>query len=168
MAGNNKETFTFNSLPTNVEELKALPEASLDTPFKAVALALAALCNYEKDTAATLEMLDFLNGPEPVSEYQKQFYKDRLVGKQYKVFSFFEGATPDNNYTPNTPYVISVSDNPYSYPEDNWATLYVQSSGADSLRPVKLRKKPSTGQWFINDIQCLTDIRIPKSADPWA
>ena len=162
------ETITFQALPTNVEELQALPEASLDTPFKAVALALAALCNYANDKDATFAMLDFLKGPDSVSAYEKQFIKDRLEGKTYKTFSFFEGATPKNGYKPTAPYAITVSDNPYSYAEENWATLYVQSAGADSPRSVKLRKKPSTGQWFITEIQCLSDIRIPEAEDPWA
>lgn len=52
--------------------------------------------------------------------------------------------------------------------EENWGILYVKSSGADAERPVKLRKKPSTGQWFLNDIQCLADMRIPVAEDPWA
>ena len=42
------------------------------------------------------------------------------------------------------------------------------SGGADNPRPIKLRKKPSTGQWFLNDIQCLSDIRVPVAEDPWA
>jgi len=46
--------------------------------------------------------------------------------------------------------------------------MYVTSGGADSPRPIKLRKKPSTGQWFLNEIQCLSDIRTPVAADPWA
>ena len=25
----------------------------------------------------------------------------------------------------------------------------------------------STGQWFLNDIQCLSDIRTPAAYDPW-
>ncbi|MBQ7612921.1 MAG: hypothetical protein IJU92_07620 [Spirochaetaceae bacterium] len=162
------ENFTFNSLPTSVSELQALPECSLDSPFKTAALTLAVLCHFEKNETAVHEMLDFLKGPDTVSNYEKQFLRDRLSGKQYKVFSFFKGATPENNYTPSTPYTITVSANPYSYPDDNWATLYVQSGGADSPRPIKLRLKPSTGQWFLNDIQCLSDIRVPKEADPWA
>lgn len=36
------------------------------------------------------------------------------------------------------------------------------------MRSIKLRKKPSTGQWFLNDIQCLSEIRVPQEADPWA
>lgn len=165
---NHTESFTFASLPTNVAELQALPEASLDSAFKTTALCVAVLCNWEKDANATWEMLDFLKGPETVSEREKQFIKDRLAGKQYKTLSFFKGAIPDNGYTPTTPYTITVSENPYSFAEENWATLYVTSGGADSPRPIKLRRKPSTNQWFINDIQCLADIRIPTEQDAWA
>lgn len=162
------ESFSFASLPTSVAELQALPEASLDTAFKTTALCIAALCNWEKDANATWEMLDFLKGPETVNEREKQFIKDRLSGKQYKTLSFFKGATPDNGYTPIVPYTITISENPYSFTEENWATLYVTSGGADAPRPVKLRRKPSTNQWFINEIQCLADIRIPAEQDPWA
>lgn len=165
---NQEETFTFANLPVNLTELKTWPEASLDTPFKTVALCIAVLCNYEKDANATWEMLDFLKGPENVNEKEKSFIKDRLSGKQYKTLSFFKGATADNGYTPSVPYTITVSENPYSFDEENWATLYVTSSGADAPRPVKLRRKPSVNQWFINDIQCLADIRIPTSQDEWA
>ncbi len=162
------ETFTFASLPTNVSELQALPECSLDTPFKTVALAIAALCNFANNENETFAMLDFLKGPENTSTYEKQFIKERLANKTYKTFAFFEGANTQNGYKPSVPYTIKVSDSPYSYSEENWATLYVKSAGADSPGLVKLRRKPSTGQWFINDIQCLSDIRIPASEDPWA
>ena len=165
---NYSESFTFTSLPTSLAELQALPEASLDSAFKTTALCIAVLCNWEKNANVTWEMLDFLKGPENVSEREKQFIKDRLAGKQYKTLSFFAGATPDNGYTPIVPYTITVSENPYSFTEENWATLYVTSGGADAPRPVKLRRKPSTNQWFINEIQCLADIRIPAEQDPWA
>ncbi len=167
-ASNHKETFTFQELPKNLEELKALPEASLDNAYKTTALCVLALCQYETDEAATIEMLNFLKGPETVSEAEKIFLRDRLKGKGYKTLSFFKGATTQNNYQPTKPYSITVSENPYSFNEENWATLYLTSAGADTPRPVKLRKKPSTGQWFINDIQCLSDIRIPTEQDKWA
>ena len=165
---NRSETFTFSALPTSVNELQALPEAKLDSAFKTVALTLAALCNYEKDANATFEMLDFLKGPESVSQYEKQFINERLNEKNYIPFSFFAGATPQNGYVPTTPYTITVYENPYSFDNENWATLWVQSGGGDNLRSVKLRKKPSSGQWFLNDIQCLSDIRKPEAEDPWA
>lgn len=159
---------TFNELPKSLDELKNLPEASLDTPFKTVALTMAVLCNFESNFDDMVEMLDFLKGPDSVSNYEKQFIKERLNGKQYKVHSFFKGATPENGYVMATPYSIEVKDNPYSYTEENWATMYVKSSGADSERSIKLRKKPSTGQWFLVEIQCLSDIRVPVASDPWA
>lgn len=165
---NRSESFTFAILPTNVAELQALPEASLDSAFKTTALAIVALCRYEQSPDEAIEMLNFLKGPAEVSTYEKQFIRERLTGKMYKARSFFAGATPQNGYTPTLPYTITVSETPYSFDEDNWATLYVTSGGADNPRPIKLRKKPSTGQWFLNDIQCLADIRIPVEEDPWA
>lgn len=168
MGTNESFTFTFEKIPANVGELKGFAEASLDTPYKTAALALIALCNFESNKDATFEMLDFLNGPEDVSVYTKQFITDRLRDKYYKTFSFFAGATPDNNYKADSPYSITVSSNPYSFTEENRATLYVKSSGADSERPISLRKKTSTGEWFVTAIDCLADIRVPVSADPWA
>ena len=165
---NHTETFTFDALPQSLEALRALPEAKLDTAFKTTALTILALSRYESDPETTYAMLSWLKGPEDFSTSEKSFLQDRLRGKEYKVRSFFEGATPENDYTPNKPYVISVIENPYSFDNENWATLYVTSGGADNPRNIKLRKKPSTGQWFLNDIQCLSDIRLPKSEDKWA
>lgn len=165
---NSSETFTFPALPKSLEELRALPETKLDSAFKTVALTIAVLCNFEKDKNATFEMLDFLKGPESVSPYEKQFITERLTDKYYKTFSFFEGATVENGYKPSEPYRITVYENPYSFDNENWATLWVKSSGGDNMRSIKLRKKPSTGEWFLNDIQCLSDIRVPASEDPWA
>ena len=165
---NHSETFSFSALPMSLDDLKALPEASLDSAFKTTALTVLALCRYETDPSAALEMLDFLKGPEQVSTYEKQFIAERLKGKGYKARSFLAGATPENGYQPTTPHTITVSENLYSFDNENWATLYVTSSGSDNPRPIKLRKKPSTGQWFLNDIQCLADIRVPVAEDPWA
>ncbi len=162
------ETFTFSALPTTLAQLKTLPEAAMDSPFKTAALAIAALCAFEEDESSTFEMLDYLKGPDDLSNLEKQFLHDRLDGKMYKCRSFFAGATPENNYTPSAPWTLTVSSTPYSFDNENWATLYVQSGGADALRSIKLRKKPSAGQWFLNEIQCLSDIRVPAAEDPWA
>ena len=166
--GNRTELFTFAAFPTNLAELTALPEAALKSPFAAAALSLAALACYGRAPEAALEMLDYLKGPEPLSPVEKQFIRDRLKDKDYKILSFFDGAVPENGYTPTVPYRIRVSENPYSYPEENWATLFVTSGGADSPRQIRLRRKPSTGQWFLVELQCLSDIRVPAASDPWA
>ena len=36
--GNKSETFTFTALPESLAQMQALPEASLDSPFKTAAL----------------------------------------------------------------------------------------------------------------------------------
>lgn len=161
-----QNTFVFAKLPENVEELKGIPEAVMETPFQTAALAVAVLCYYEKDKDATFEMLDFLKGPQPLSPMDKQFIRDRLAGKGYKTFSYFKGSGPQNNYVPTEPYTITVSDNPYSYTNEGYAVLYMKSSGADSPRPVTLRKKGN--QWFLWQISFLADIRTPAADDPWA
>ena len=165
---NRSERFSFTAVPQNLSELQALPEATLDTPFKTAALTILALCLYKDNPDSVMEILDFLKGPESVSPYEKQFIKERLTDKYYIPFSYFIGATPENGYAPSAPFTIEVFENPYSFDNENWATLWVKSGGADNMRSVKLRKKPSTGQWFLNDIQCLSEIRLPKEADPWA
>lgn len=165
---NRSESFSFAALPADVAQLQSLPEASLDSAFKTTALVLAALCRYEQDPEACFRMLDWLKGPEDLSPFEKQFIRERLTGQVYLPRSYFAGATPANGYTPSVPYTITVMENPYSFDNENWATLHILSGGGDNPRQIKLRKKPSTGQWFLNDIQCLSQIRLPVAEDKWA
>ena len=166
--GNHTETVTLSSLPQNLAELQAMPQADLQSPYGTVALAIAALCRYEESVDDCVQMLDFLRGPRPLSPMDKQFLRDRLVGKEYVPVSYLDGTSPQNNYTPSEPYRVTVKKNPYSAQGDDFLTLYVHSSGADNDRIVEVRRKPSTGQWFLWEVKCLSDIRIPVSADPWA
>jgi len=162
------KTFTFQALPLDVQDMKALPEAGLKDVYATAALSVLALTRFESDREACYRMLDFLKGPEPMNPSEKMNISDRFMdGKFYKVRSFFEGATPANSYTPSQPYKIKVSSNPYSFQNQGWAVLYVHSGGADNPRPVRLRQKPSTGQWFLVEIQYLGDIRIPAVEDKW-
>ena len=157
---------TFNSLPKSVDELKQI--ANFSTPFNTAALAVAVMCNYENNPEETYNMIDFLKGPAELSPMDKQFIRDRLAGKGYVPRSYFAGTSPQNNYTPSVPYTVDVSDNPYSYTNEGYATLWLKSSGADSPRQITLRLKPSTGEWFLWQITFLSDIRIPAEQDPWA
>ncbi|MCK9350576.1 MAG: hypothetical protein M0P44_05070 [Clostridiales bacterium] len=168
MTMNKTESFTFHQLPTSVAELQAMPEAALKTPFQTAALTVAVLCHYEIDPQVTIEMLNVLKGPQALSPYDIQFLRDRLSGKGYKACSFFRGATPENNYTPTEPLTITVSSGPYSFQEKGYANLLIQSSGADSPRQIKMREKPSSGEWFLWENYLLADIRTPVASDPWA
>lgn len=163
----NSETFVFEQLPRSLSELQARPEAALTTPYQAAALYVAALCHYGQNVQETIDMLNYLKGPQPMTNHGIQFLRDRLTGKTYKPFSFFTGATPENDYTPAVPYEITVFDSPYSFNEAHYAKLMIRSGGADSPREIKLREKPGTGQWFLWEDYLLADIRKPKSEDDW-
>lgn len=161
-------TFVFGSLPESVEQMKALPEAALDTPYKTAALTICALCAYAAREQTGIEMLNFLKGPQPLSPYELSFLRDRFRDGRHIPFSYFEGATPDNSYTPDKPFTVTVFSNPYSFQNEGWATLHINSGGADSPRQIKLRFKPSEGRWCLSEQMVMVGIRAPKSADPWA
>lgn len=158
----------FTALPTTLEELRALPEAAMKEPHHAAALLIPALCLWPINKNEAIHMINFLKGPQALSTYEQQFISERLRGNEYVPFSYFDGACPENEYHPILPYSITVSTVPTSFAEDGYAMLYLRSGGADSPRPVKLRKKPSTGEWFLWDQMLLSQIRKPVSEDPWA
>ena len=168
-AASRKETYTLEALPKNLEELKALPLAVMDDPFKTAALTVCALCVYAEDREAGTEMLNHLRGPRPMSPAELAFLNDRFMdGKTYIPRSYFEGATPENEYTPKTPYTLRIDSNQYSKLEDgNYMKLLISSGGADSPRSVTLRKTGG-GTWYLWEQNLLSDIRIPKSQDAWA
>lgn len=161
------ETFNFNEIPKTVSELSALPEAVLQTPFQAAALTVLALCSYCDDAQAGIDMLNFLKGPQPLTEYEKQFLKDRLTDKSYVAYSYFDGTCPQNNYAPSKPFSVTIIEGPYSYSEEGYAKLLIMSSGADTPRPITLRRKGQE-QWFLWEQFLLSDIRQPIAADAWA
>ena len=154
----------FDSLPQTAADV-----APGETPEETAALTVAALVRYTEDQEAGIAMLNVLRGPRPLSPQEIQLLKDQLLkDRDYVARSHFNGATPDNDYTPTEPYSVTVADSVHSYDQQDYATLYIRSGGADSPRPITLRKKPSTGEWFLwNHVGLLPGIRVPASKDAW-
>ena len=164
-----REAFTFAALPESLAELQALPEASLDTPFKTAALTVLALCAYAADQKIGTEMLNWLRGPRPLNGQEISFLNDRFRGgKTYLPFTYFSGAVPENHYTPTIPYTILIARNHTSDNEKGYRKLFIPCGGADAPRPVKLRQRGSDGKWFLWEQYLLTGVRTPKADDPWA
>lgn len=166
-AANKSVDITFDSIPENYEQFTSLPQAGMNTPFETAAMTVLALCIYPKDRELSIKMLNFLRGPRPLSGMDINFIRDRFMDKDYVPRSYFSGATPENDYTPNRPYKITVSDNPYSYENSGYAKLFIRSGGADSLREIVLREAKD-GKWYLWDQFLLSDIRKPESENPWA
>lgn len=161
------ERIVFSSIPKTLEEFLSLPQSAMSTPFDTAALTVAALSVYPENKELSFSMLEALRGPRPLMQMDKQFIADRFRGKEYLMRSYFDGSAPDNDYTPRLPYTVTVSENQYSYAEPNFAKLFVACSGADSPRPVQLRKAKD-GKWYLWEQFLLTGIRQPESSDPWA
>ena len=165
--GNKSETFTFAALPESLAQMQALPEASLDSPFKTAALTVCALCAYAADRQIGTEMLNFLRGPRPLSNHEISFLNDRFSDGHHVPFSYFKGAVPANDYTPDTPFTVTVESGVYSDANEGYKKLYIRSGGADSPREIVLRQL-GDGRWMLWDQFLLVGIREPKSDNPWA
>ena len=127
--GNQTVTFTFQELPESLAQMQALPEASLDTPFKTAALTVCALCAYGADKNIGKEMLNWLRGPRPLNGQDISFLNDRFRdGKSYIPFSYFVGASPENGYTPRQPFTLLVGSNHTSNVEEGYCKLFIPLS----------------------------------------
>lgn len=161
------EKITFSQIPKTLDQFLSLPQSAMSTPYDTAALSVLALSVYPENKELALKMLEALRGPRPLSNMDKQFIADRFIGKEYLMRSYFDGSSPENDYTPSVPYTVSVSENQYSYQESGFAKLFVACSGADSPRPVQLRKAKD-GKWYLWEQFLLTGIRQPESQNPWA
>ena len=158
--------YTFNALPQNADDIRALLEIHpLSDRHNTTALFMASLVRYIEDTDDGLAMIDVLKGPQPLSDTEKAFIKERFSDKKYLPKSYFEGALPENNYEPDAPWTIVVSDEAVSAPE-GYSYTTVSSGGADSPRRVCLRIKGDDHYlWEYNGV--LLGIRLPAEEDPW-
>lgn len=161
------QTFTFQSLPESLAQLQSMPEAALTSPYQAAALTVCALCVYGAEKSIGIEMLNYLKGPKPLSNYEISFLDDRFRDGIHVPFSYFKGAAPENDYTPAYPFVIEITAGPYADANPGYKKLHIRSGGADSPREIVLRQKGS-GQWFLWEQFLMVGIRPSKSEDPWA
>ena len=158
----------LQKLPETLREFTELPEIELTRPEQTCALLLCGLFLYLKDKKEGTEAINLLRGPRPMTPYDGQFLRDRLRDKAYLPTAYFEGASPENNYTPSVPYALEITEDMRSQDvETGYVRLYLKTEGADSLRPVKLRQKGE--KWYLWEYSSiLSGIRIPKEQDAWA
>ena len=157
---------TFEQMPQTARDLQALLEVYPQSDARnAGAFFIASLVRYLDSTDDGHEMIDLLRGPRPMNDMDKDFLKDRLREKSYLPGAYFEGATPENDYTPDTPWTLLVYDDPMNA-EEGYLYIQVETTGADSRRRITLREKD--GQYYLWEYSnVLTGIRLPASQDPW-
>ena len=161
------KTFRFSQLPRDLSQLQSMPEGAMTDPFHTAALTVCALCAYASDPKSGAEMLNWLRGPRPLSNFDISFLNDRFRDGKKVPFSYFEGAVPENDYTPSKPYTLIVEAGPYADGNPGYKKLHIRSGGADNPREVLLRQT-KTGQWLLWDQFLMLGIRPGVAADPWA
>lgn len=158
---------TIQSVPETLEEFAALPQNDLSKPENTCILLLLALNLYVNNNDEGIAAVNLLRGPRELSNYDKQFLRDRLRGKQYLPLAYFDGASPENNYKPSRPLSLELL--PDSRPQDiesGFVRVFIKTAGADAPRPIKLRQKD--GLWYLWEYSSvLSGIRIPAADDPW-
>lgn len=157
---------TFEQMPQTARDLQALLEVYPQTDARnAGAFFIASLVRYVDSADDGLAMIDLLRGPRPMNDMDKDFLKDRLREKSYLPGAYFEGATPENDYAPDTPWTLLVYDDPMNA-EEGYLYIQVETTGADSRRRITLREKD--GRYYLWEYSnVLTGIRLPASQDPW-
>ena len=162
--GMKKITYTFNALPRNIEELKTLEvndREYFNSPHFVTALFICCLNRLPDNSSDAWNMINYLRthtatvGENNIMKMYKgdiQFIVGNLLGNDTNGFpwcnglrSYFAGSSPDNKYTPATPYQVTIVEKSdvYTTAKDGnlYAKLYVESSGDDNLvGPLKLRK----------------------------
>lgn len=169
--GLKKITYTFNALPRNIEELKTLEvndREYFNSPHFVTALFICCLNRLPDNSSDAWNMINYLRthtatvGENNIMKMYKgdmqnivQFLldpDDNGFPSSNGLRSYFAGSSPDNQYTPTTPYRVTIVEKSDVYTTEDGilcAKLYVESSGADDLMgALKLRKIDGHG-WLV-------------------
>ncbi|MBU0935749.1 MAG: hypothetical protein KKI09_15855 [Spirochaetes bacterium] len=169
------------SMPQTVDQFLALRAEQGSKPEGAAALFCVALLRYSEDQAAALPMLvsilvndgSLLQAAAAGKGYRgfdltrnTYFLVDRVLDAPWIARSYVRGTSPDAAYAlPAGSLRFTVSTNPYSNISADDVKLFVASSGADSPRPLRL-KRNSAGLWKVAEFSSLVvGVRTPAAAD---
>jgi hypothetical protein len=147
-------------LPSSIEEFRAQRDLVAWTPHGGAAMMVVALLAFAKGEelgrqclAVAVDRSQLEEGPYGFRGWQLGARDRSLIGAQlrdhpYIPRSYIRSATPENGYKlPAPPYTIACVESPYSgRPGSGTYKAFVVSSGADSLRPVRMERN-TKGIW---------------------
>lgn len=150
---------SFNRIPHTIEKFVELQNQIAHTPQGAVTMMLIAMRIYQQYPVEGMKCLTAactgsLTVPSSAAGSYEGYImsnvntlKDRLKSYPYLPYIYYQGAEPENGYTPDAPpYRVNMYTNLYSYSPSSdgmWIKLFVETKGADSNRPVSVRKAGS-------------------------
>jgi len=152
------QTVKFTKIPTTTDEFVKLRNKTAKTAEGGAAMFMLALKMYNDNPQLGEQCLvlsvdkkllwsgdiykGYALGKSDMSLIKSQLKKNNRIPNSY-----IEGATPKNNYKVKLPYVYKFSSNRYSGDRAKGEfKVFVKCYGADSPRPVRLRKNDK-GIW---------------------
>ena len=179
----NTYTYTFSTIPTNVEELKQYNISGDDGRYKVLALYIMSLRTWKPENHTDCEeMIGYLCNKQ-LSVYEKQRLTDQMKkGNQYRYLgnAFLNGAAPANNYSPSKPYSITLTQdsvvdenqvyipaNP-SIPSPDQYRAFIFCKASDSGKWIDVYKSSKDGNWYMYKwMDLITSIKAPASSNPF-
>lgn len=164
---------TISKQPINIDEFIALRNQIAITPVGGAAMFLLALKIYVQDNIFGHQCL--VATADSSCLWEGDVYKGfmlnssdfNLMKSQYSQNpkipdSYIEGAVPENNYESKLPYKYNFTSNSI---EGEYAKLFVICNGADSPRPIHV-KKNDKGLWeALNYSTMFVGIKKPPFRD---
>ena len=156
------QTVTVDKMPANVDEFLELRNNIATSPEGGATVFLVALKTYVENPElgnqflviavdrGSLQEGDTYNGFS-LGKSSMQLIKNQMAKNNKIPNSYIQGSTPENGYSVKGPYEYKFKSNPYSGdPEKGLYKIFVFCSGADSARPISL-KKNDKGIWKANN-----------------
>lgn len=147
---------SFNRLCHTIEKFTELQSQIATTPQGAVVMMIIAMRIYQQYPIEGMKcMTAACTSPLTVASNAPGSYEGRIMSNvgtlrerlamfDYLPFIYYQGATPQNGYTPDgPPFVVNMYTNMYSYSMASDGVrikLFVETKGADSDRPVTVTK----------------------------
>ncbi len=168
----------ISPMPKKIDDI--YEHIDTDDPVNVSAYFMAGLVRAAESESDGFEIMDYLCASKspfedsitegmPEKETHKAWLKE--AERNYIPRSYYQGATPENGYTPDEPWTIgfkineaqttdynSTASNGYEY-----IVYDIQSSGRDTTRQLVLFKRPKDTRWYMNSFSgILTQIQAPK------
>lgn len=161
------ERITLNSIPRTYAEYEALYNDLATTPQGTVVLELVAMEIFRVNRSVGSDCLRLVNTDSNYSTMARRlpeiFREGDSYARPYLVASYMEGASPENGYNPNRPYVIRVERNSgqrSQYSEMMQGTTYpmkVYCYGADThWRPITVIKLDGDDKYKVHECSSVT------------
>ncbi len=154
----NAQQVTVDKLPVSTDEFIQLRNTIAQTPEGGVTMFLVAMKIYsmnpelgEKCFVLAVDRGSLTSGNTykgfSLLKFDMQLIKNQMAKDKNLTNSYIKGSSPNNSYKVKLPYIFTYSTNSYSGDKEAGPyKLFVKCSGADSPRPITV-KRNDKGIW---------------------